>query len=197
MAAPVAPASSGFGFDPLSLGLTGIGLLGSLFGGEEELTDEQKRTYGALLDRSKGLDPELLELMRARLKGSVGNEFSGLMANRMAQLRRQNAPNVIQRQEFEKLGTRRAGATTDALLGVDRLNESVKGQALGQLAGFTGRFNPRSGTGQGFNQLFGAGLQGLLRDSGNDMGFLERVGEHKRRGKQLLDNDPFKNFGGF
>ncbi len=54
MAAPVAPVSSGFGFDPLSLGLTGIGLLGSLFGGEEELTDEQKRTYGALLDRSKG-----------------------------------------------------------------------------------------------------------------------------------------------
>jgi hypothetical protein len=175
--------------DPLSLGLTGLGLIGSLFGGEEEMTDEQKRTYESLLSRSQGLDPKLLELMRARLRGSVGNEFSGLTANRMAQLRRQNAPNVIQRQEFEKLASRRAGATSDALLGVDRLNENVKGQALGQLAGFTSRFPQQRGFGQGFSQLFGAGLEGLLRGGDDDVNWMEELLRHKKRGEGFANYD--------
>jgi hypothetical protein len=155
------------GMNPISLGLTGIGALGSLFGGDPEMTDEQRQTYEALQKRSQGMDPKLLRLMRARMRGSVGQEFAGASANRMAQLRRQNAPNVIQRQEFEKLATRRAGATSDALLGVDRLNEQVKGQALGQLGSFTGRFAQTPGSGAGFSNLFGAGLQGILQGGQN------------------------------
>ncbi len=175
--------------DPLSLGLTGIGFLGSLFGGEEELTDEQRQAYEGLLKRSKGLDPKLLQLMRARLKGAVGSEFSALTSSRMSQLRRQDAPNVIQRQEFEKLATRRAGGITDALLGVDQLNEQIKGQALGQLAGFAGRFPQRQPFGQGFSQMFGAGLQGLLGGGGN-AGFLEEL---NRLPKHNVEDDILPN----
>ena len=157
--------------DPLSLGLTGIGFLGSLFGSEssEEMTGEQRATYDALLKRSKGIDPKLLALMRARMKGAVGQEHAGLSASTASRLRRQGAPISIQEQHLDKLRQRRFGAQSDALLGVDQMNEGVKGQALGQLAGFTGRFAPNrnDATGQGFSQLFGAGIQGLMRNYGN------------------------------
>ena len=66
----------------------------------------------------------------------------------------------------------------------------MKGQALGQLAGFAGRFPQRQPYGQGFSQMFGAGLQGLL-GGGNDMGFLENIRGHATRGQELLDADPF------
>jgi len=177
--------------NPISAVATGVGALGSLFGGDAELTDEQRATYESLLKRSKGLDPKLLKLMRARLRGSVGQEFAGASANRMAQLRRQNAPNVIQRQEFEKLATRRAGATSDALLGVDQLNENVKGQALGQLSGFTSRFPQIPASGQGFASMFGAGFQGLMRNQGGNMNFLEALMPLQEDGRKMADADPF------
>ncbi len=150
--------------DPLSLGLTGIGLLGSLFSSGEEMTDEQKQTYQALLARTKGIDPKLLALMRARMANAVGNEYSGYRSSQASSLRRQNAPIAKQQEVMDKLYSRGAGAKTDALLGVDTLNENVKGNALGQLASFTGRFNAQPGYGQGFATLAGAGLQGMLRN---------------------------------
>jgi len=178
-----------FTANPLSAIATGVGALGSLFGSDADLTDEQRKTYESLVNRSQGLDPKLLRLMRARMRGSVGQEFAGASANRMAQLRRQNAPNVIQRQEFEKLATRRAGATSDALLGVDQLNENVKGQALGQLAGFTSRFPQTPGSGQGFAGLFGSGFQGLLQGQGNNINFLEELSRMNRIGDKFNEFD--------
>ena len=175
--------------NPLPAIMMGVGALGSLFGSDEEMTDEQRKTYEALLKRSKGLDPKLLSLMRARMRGSVGNEFAGASANRMAQLRRQNAPNVIQRQEFEKLSTRRAGATSDALLGVDQMNENVKGQALGQMAGFTSRFPQTPSSGQGFAGMFGAGFQGMLQNQGGNANFLEELTRMKRVGDKFNEFD--------
>ena len=148
----------------VSAGLTGIGLLGSLFTSDEEMTDEQRQAYEMLLERSRGLDPKLLNLMRARLKGAIGSEASALSASTASRLRRQGAPVAIQEQHLDKLRTRRMGAQSDALLGVDQLNEQIKSGALGQLAGFAGGFAPKSGFGQGFASLFGAGLQGLLRN---------------------------------
>ena len=176
--------------NPISAISMGVGALGSLFGSDAEMTDEQRKTYESLLKRSKGLDPKLLALMRARMRGSVGNEFAGASANRMAQLRRQNAPNVIQRQEFEKLATRRAGATSDALLGVDKLNENVKGQAIGQMAGFTGRFPQTPSSCQGFASMFGAGFQGLMQGNQNNMNFLEALMPLKQRGEDFMNADP-------
>ena len=175
--------------NPISAISMGVGALGSLFGSDAEMTDEQRKTYESLLKRSKGLDPKLLALMRARMRGSVGNEFAGASANRMAQLRRQNAPNVIQRQEFEKLSTRRAGATSDALLGVDQLNENVKGQALGQLSGFTSRFQQTPSSGQGFASLFGAGFQRMLQNQGGNANFLEELTRMKRVGDKFNEFD--------
>ena len=175
--------------NPISAIATGVGALGSLFGSDAEMTDEQRKTYEALLKRSKGLDPKLLSLMRARMRGSVGNEFAGASANRMAQLRRQNAPNVIQRQEFEKLSTRRAGATSDALLGVDKLNENVKGQALGQMAGFTSRFPQTPASGGGFASMFGAGFQGLMQNQGGNANFLEELTRMNRPGDKFNEFD--------
>jgi hypothetical protein len=175
--------------NPISAISMGVGALGSLFGSDAEMTDEQRQTYESLLKRSKGLDPKLLALMRARMRGSVGSEFAGASANRMAQLRRQNAPNVIQRQEFEKLSTRRAGATSDALLGVDQLNENVKGQALGQMAGFTGRFPQTPGSGQGFASMFGAGFQGLMQNQGGNSNFLEELTRMRRVGDKFNEFD--------
>jgi len=173
--------------DPVSLGLTGIGLLGSLFGSDPEMTDEQRQTYEILLKRSKGLDPKLLALMRARLANAVGNEYSGYRSSASSSLRRQNAPIAKQQEVMDKLYSRGAGAKTDALLGVDQLNENVKGQALGQLSGFAGRFPQQSGYGGGFSQLFGAGLQGLLQDNyGSNTEFLSKVDKHKRRADEMM-----------
>jgi hypothetical protein len=167
--------------DPVSLGLTGIGLLGSLFGSESGMTDEQRQTYEMLLKRSKGLDPKLLALMRARLANAVGNEFSGYRSSTASSLRRQNAPIAKQQEIMEKLYSRGAGAKSDALLGVDQLNENIKSGALGQLSGFTSSFPQQSGYGQGFSQLFGAGLQGLLSGNfGNDTAFLGKMDETQR-----------------
>jgi len=173
--------------DPISLGLTGIGFLGSLFGEDEQMTDEQRQTYEMLLKRSKGIDPKLLSLMRARMKNAVGQEFAGQSANMASRLRRQNAPISIQEQHLDKLRTRRFGAQTDALLGVDQMNEGVKGQAMGQLAGFAGRFSPRQPTGQGFAQMFGSGLQGLVRNYGEEGDFYSELEQHKRRAAEMAN----------
>ena len=185
MAVEQAAASAGFPW--LGAGLAGVGLLGSLFGSDPSMTDEQRQTYEMLLKRSKGLDPKLLELMRARLANAVGNEYSGYRSTAASSLRRQNAPVAKQQEVMDKLYSRGAGAKSDALLGVDQLNENVKGQALGQLSGFAGRFPQQSGTGGGFGQLFGAGLQGLLSGNfGKDTDFLSKVDEHKRNAAQMM-----------
>ena len=186
MAVAETAASAGMGpLGWLSLGLGGIGLLGSLFGGEEEMTDEQRQTYEMLLKRSGGLDPKLLALMRARMRGSVGNEAAGLASTTSSRLRRQDAPVAVQEQYMDKLAQRRMGATSDALLGVDTLNENIKGDALGQLASFTGRFPQKGASGQGFNQLFGMGLQGLLSDYGGEGDFMSKLDQHQRAGYQM------------
>lgn len=183
----------GAGMGPLGwlgLGLTGIGAIGSLFGGEEEMTDEQRQAYEMLLSRSRGLPESTLEMMRARLKNAIGNEASGISASTASRLRRQNVPVAKQEEVLDKVNTRRIGGIDDAMLGVEELNESVKSGALGQLAGFTGRFNATPASGQGFGQMFGAGLQSLLRQPNPE--FEERfqgmMGYHKQNAANLSRN---------
>ena len=68
------------------------------------------------------------------------------------------------------------------------MNERVKSQALGQLAGFTGRFAAKPPFGEGFSTLFGAGLQGILRSGyGSNQDFLGKIDEHKRRADRLMN----------
>ena len=174
-------------YDPLSIGLTGIGFLGSLFGSDESASPEQREIYKLLKKRGiYGLDPKLLELMRARMRGAIGNEYAGLSASTASRLRRQNAPMAIQRQIMDKMSTRRYGATSDALLGVEQLNEQVKGNALSQLSSLGQAFPNQQGFGQGFAQLFGAGLQQLLGNNyGSDMDFFSQMDEAKRRGDAM------------
>jgi len=171
--------------DLLGMGLTGIGLLGSLFGKDEEASDEQKQIYKLLMERAGGLDPKLLELMRARLRSSVGNEFAGLSASTGSRLRRQNVPVAKQEEIMDKLRSRRMGATSDALLDVERINEQVKTSALSNLSSLGRSFPNQQGFGGGFAQLFGAGLQQLLGNNyGSNFKFLDELDQAKRWGQQ-------------
>ena len=102
--------------------------------------------------------------MKRQAVGAVGNEFAGLSSQAQSRLRRQNAPIAVQEQILEKLATRRAGAKSSALTGIDALNEQTKGGALGQLAQFTQTMP----TGMGYSDLIGAGLGGLQQQLAQD-----------------------------
>jgi len=123
--------------DPVSLGLTGIGLVGSLFGQGPSMTDEQRQAYNLMLERSRGLSPELLEMIRRRLRMSIGNEASATSASTTQRLERQNVPIARQQEIMNKLRQQRLGSVESAMLGVEQLNEDVKSNALQQLSGFT------------------------------------------------------------
>lgn len=165
--------------DPLTLinlAATVGGTLGSLFGGGG---DEQSEIYELLKQRGiEGIDPKLLAAMKRKAVGSVGNEFTALSAQAQSRLRRQNAPIAIQEQVLGKLASRRAGARTDALTGIDALNEQTKGGALGQLSQFGAGMN----TGQGFSDLIGAGLGGLQQQLSQD--------EYFKQLDMILNNNP-------
>ena len=154
------------GFKPLDLLnpiAIGGGILGSIFGSGGGDYDPEIRNL--IMQRAQtGIDPELLRRMRQRAVGAVGNEFAGLSAQAQSRLRRQNAPIVKQEQILEKLAVRRAGAKSEALVGVDTLNEQVKQQALGQL----GQFAVEPQYGQGFGDLIGAGLGGMQQQLAQD-----------------------------
>jgi hypothetical protein len=161
----MAQLGGGGGFNPLDLLnplAIGGGILGALFGGGG---DEQEEIYELLKQRGiQGIDPKLLAAMKRKAVGSVGNEFSALSAQAQSRLRRGNAPVAIQEQVLGKLATRRAGARTDALTGIDALNEQTKSGALGQLSQFGAGMN----TGQGFSDLIGAGFGGLQQQLAQD-----------------------------
>lgn len=161
----MADLGGGGGFNPLDLLnplAIGGGILGSLFGGGG---DEQEEIFNLLQQRAtQGMDPNVLARMKRKAVGSVGNEFSALSAQAQSRLRRQNAPVAVQEQVLGKLASRRAGARTDALTGIDALNEQTKGGALGQLSQFGAGLN----TGQGFSDLIGAGLGGLQQQLSQD-----------------------------
>lgn len=157
--------------DPLTIGLAeaGVGLLGSLFFTEdEELSPEQRQAYDLLLQRTRGMSPELLAALRRRVMGAVGSEFSGLSMQALNRLRRQGAPIAKQEEVLDKLSVRRAGARSDALTGVDALNEQMKQQAIMALSQFTSGFPTQPATGQAFGDLLGAGLGNVYQSLGQD-----------------------------
>jgi hypothetical protein len=146
--------------NPLAIG---GGILGALFDSGGGDFDPEIRNL--ILQRARqGIDPKLLAAMKRKAVGSVGNEFAALSSQAQSRLRRQNAPVAIQEQTLEKLATRRAGARTDALTGIDALNEQVKGGALGQL----GQFAVEAPYGQSYGDLIGAGLGGLQQQLAQD-----------------------------
>ena len=172
-------------FNPLDLlnpVATGVGLLGSLFGtGGGDINEE---VYNLMLQRAEqGMDPETLRRMRRRAVGAVGQEFSGLSAQAQSRLRRQNAPIAKQEQILDKLAVRRAGAKSDALTGIDALNEQVKSQAMGQL----GQFGYEPAYGQGFGDLLGAGLGGMQQQLAQDEYFenLDKI-MNKKTGPMVM-----------
>jgi len=150
--------------DPWSLGIglgsTLLGGLGSLFG-TQDTSPRQDEIYEMLKKRAgQGIDPKLVEQMRRNLRMQLGAEFSGLSAQRYNQMRRQNAPRVIQEQIMDQLAKARGGALQQGLMGIEGLSEQARQGALGQMASIFGMMG--SPTGEGFGQLFGAGLTGLM-----------------------------------
>jgi len=175
-----------FGFDDAAAIMTVLSSIGSLFGEDDKASKQQRKVYDLLMERTKGIDPELLQMLRARMRSGIGNEFAGLSASTTSRLRRQNAPMAIQRQIMDKLQTRRLGATTSGMLDIDEMNERVKSSAFSNLASLSQAFPMERGFGSGFSQLFGAGLQHLLSDNyGSNMQFNTFLDTAKKRGEEL------------
>jgi hypothetical protein len=130
---------------------TGIGALGTLFGGDNE-------AERLLRQRARGIDPKILAALRMRARRAFGNQASALRTSAGQRLGRQGAPVAKQEEVLDKITTRGFGGLGETLTGIDFANEQIKQGALADLAGFLSEREP----GAGFAQLFGAGLQGLM-----------------------------------
>ena len=159
----------------------GAGAVGALT--SDSMSPEQREMYEMLKKRLAGIDPKLLERMRARMRNAIGNQAAGLSASTSARLRRQSAPVAKQEEVMDKLNTRRIGGTSDALLGIDEMNERYKQSAAGMMAGF----NTQSNEGQGFANLFGSGMNLLMNKPNASFNpqMMYQLNQAKKRGGQF------------
>ena len=153
--------------DPLTaiyLGTTLASGIGSLFGSKEnELNPETKRTIEMLRKRySQGIDPKILMQMRQRLKGSIGNQALSDISSMRGSLARQGlADSAVENVARGKIGSQRMQAIGEGMAGIDIANEEMKLNALKELSSLTGNL-PLINRGEGYQQLFGAGVSGLM-----------------------------------
>lgn len=138
----------------ISIALMVAGGLGSLFGGD----DEAERL---LKERLKGIDPKILEEMRRRARGAIGNQGEAERVSTQQRLGRSNAPVAKQEEIADKIRSRQFGAIGEAIANIDFMNEQYKQGALSDFAAFSERQNANQG--QGFANLFGAGFGGLMQ----------------------------------
>lgn len=170
MAIPIIPAVA-----------TGVGLLGSLFGGNEDQTTtvqnrrlslEQQALFDMLQKRlnRQGLDTSgIASATRER----IGNESSALRQGALQRLQRggvgalqtESALGGITREGLRQTGSVLADLDFQAqTFDEDQRNKTL--QMMQMLLQGTGEVTSRASTdggfGQGFNTLFGAGLRGIL-----------------------------------
>ena len=178
------------------------GGLGTIFGSGDSETER------LLKERLKGIDPKILEEMRRRTRGALGNQGEAERVSTQQRLGRADAPVAKQEEVMDKIRTRQFGAIGDAMSQVDIMNEEYKRGAMGDLANFTAQKN--ADRGQGYASLFGAGANFLTQ--GNQLEQLEKLfsgggAQFQRRtfmpmipmmsgGKNYLNNFQ-SSFGGF
>ena len=163
------------------------GTLGSIFGSGQKLHPETERALKMLRERyEKGIDPKVLELMRRRLRTTLGNEYAGMGASTAARLRRQNVPVSRQQEILDQLNVRRFGALGEGMAGIDIANEQMRLQALQQLAGMTSNL-PITDTGQGFGALGGMGFAGLMRmmEGNRGMDYAGNLEKHYQQARRF------------
>lgn len=161
---------------PILAGIsTGIGALGSLFGSgsKTEIPPELREIWQMLMQQSKeGLSDRTVDMLLQRAKTGLGNEAGALGALTQQRLTRQGAGTGVQQTALNRINQGRLLGIGEATTSVGLADEEAKQQALrmlSQLAPMFGDPNFKSQYGQGFQQLFGSGLNYLLnRPGGNN-----------------------------
>jgi len=157
-----------------------IGALGSFFGGGQKtnLPPEIQKIMDLLERRAtEGLSTEEENLLSQQLNRRLGSEFGALSSLTQSRLSRLGAGIGVQEAAISALNRQRLSAIGEGTTNIGLMDQQAKTSALSQLNSFAGGVVPQftRDTGQGFNQLFGFGLQGLLES------------QRRNRHQELLD----------
>lgn len=146
-----------------------LGGAGSLLGSgleAQKLHPEVRRLLEQLYRRSsEGYGDKALSEMRNRLKTQLGNEFGAASSATQDRLVRQGAGAGVQNSASNRLNTERFKAVGSGIADIDIANEQQKMQALQMIGSLTNGLGYEQ-TGQGYGQLFGAGLNYLMNAPG-------------------------------
>lgn len=159
--------------NPIALGATGVGLIGSLFGSgsEVEIPPELREVYQMLLTRSQeGLSNEAVDAMIRRAKTSLGEEAGALGALTESRLTRAGAGEGVKNTALQRINKERLGAIGEASISADLADEEAKQRALSQLSQLAPLFGSKefkSTHGEGFANLLQGGLSYLLNKPGD------------------------------
>jgi len=156
-------------FPWLAAGATGIGALGSLFGGggHYKMSGREEGLYNLLNRMRKDQDPFDTTGIMAGTRERFGNEATGLRQAALQRMMGGNVPQLAAESAMSDISTpvlREMGMT---LANIEFTAQQAQQQRtldiirmMAGLASGTGEQIPASG--QGFAGLFGAGLQGLM-----------------------------------
>lgn len=154
---------------------TTAGALGTLFGEGPEASPELQNVFQMLQNRqSTGMTPQEMALRRQQLNTGLSNEAGGLSAVTSQRLARQGASAGATNAALSNIMGQRLRALGSGIAEIQVADEEQKRmderQRIALLAQLAGQFPGTEGTGGGFAQLFGSGLQGLLNWEGGNSG---------------------------
>lgn len=158
----------------LSIGSSIIGGIGSLFGSGEKQTvpPELREIYSLLMQQYRqGLSPLAESRMLQRVKTNLGEEAGALGSLTQARLTRAGAGTGVQQTALNRVNQQRLLGIGKAATDIGIMDEEVKLRALEQLRTLAPMFGSeefKSQYGQGFQELFGAGLNYLLNRPRNN-----------------------------
>jgi len=158
----------------LSVGSTAIGALGSLFGSgsKQEIPPELREVYNLLMNQYReGLSDKTVAELTGRAKRQIGNEAGALGALTESRLTRAGAGTGVKQAALNRINTGRLRGIGEATTQINLADEEAKMRALEQLRTLAPIFGSPEFTkqyGEGFSQLFGAGLNFLLNKPGGD-----------------------------
>lgn len=154
----------------LALGSTIGGGLGSLFGSgsKREIPPELQEVWDLLMKQSQeGLSDRAVDLILQRTKRGLGAEAGALGSLTESRLTRAGAGTGVQQAALGRINKQRLLGIGEATTSVGLADEEAKQRALRQLAQLAPEFGQyTTETGEGFSQLFGAGLGFLLNRPG-------------------------------
>lgn len=155
----------------IAIGSTVVGALGSLFGSgtSSDIPPEFMEVFNLLKKQAQeGFGQGALQGMQQQLNQQLGNEFGALGALTEQRIARQGGGAGVQNAALSRLDSSRLNAKSTGMAQLSIANEQAKFGALGALGQLAPQFaNFQQDRGQGYANLFGAGLNMLMRGQGN------------------------------